>query len=1177
MKIRTIRLGAYGPFTGVIIDFADTGSDFHMIFGPNEAGKSSALRALRNMLFGIPARTPDNFLHGYANLRVGSKLVKSDGTEIEFIRRKGQAKTLRGPDDESVLDDDALVSFLGGVRQGWFEQMFAIGHEDLVQGGEEIISGKGRIGEALFAAGAGLIRLQTVQQGLAQECGALFKPSGSTPRINQTISSLKAVRKNQKEALLPAKTWQGHDRSLRDAQIRMEKVLELLGRNNQSVAKRQRICEALPLIARKKEIDAKLVALQGVPDLPDDFGEKRRDAEKDLKIATRDFARSRETIGKINGQIEALPVPAALIQHAVAIEALQHELGSFRKAQRDRPGLEGRMRTFQKQAAGRLVEIDTEISAESAESLKLPPSTVAEIQNLGKAFERLTATLETTRKQRRKLENRFNRMTDQRKSMRAPADVLHLETAVQSAQEAGPIEKRLAEMRSFVAALENELNRCLKRQTLWGGPLADIDVLPCPSKASIDRFEEQFDASQRRIEKQREGKAAAESEIVQIQTDLQAIDRLHQVPTEWDLNDARSLRDRGWGLIRQGLAGEEVPPAESDAFVGSIEGAAGLPEAFEASMTRADRIADRLRREAEQVSQKGLLEARRKHYENLLVSLEGELDNALDRHSKLTAEWQALWKPCGITPLSLKEMRAWLSDIESLREKLFDLKERKTQSETTATERAALKSSLLLALEAAGAPQEEGAVLAKLIKTARAHIKTQQDLESRITAADKDLFNLGGELEEAAAGVADLENALSNWKTNWERNVGKIGLNADASPTAALAVIESIREARNQINEAEVLKKRIDGIDRDSAAFKTRVDELVDTFAPDLKAGPQDRAAELLYAGLTTAREADSKQQGLKTQIAAAKKEAEDAEKRISQCTASIESLCQEARCEGADALAETEKRAQTRKNLVRERDGLESRLRGLSAGATVEEFIAEAASVEADSIGPELEELKKEIKRLEQERSELDQAIGTEKAELKRMDGSAEAAGHAEEAERLLANLESHVEKYARFKIAAFILSRTVEQYREKHQGPLISRASELFSQITLGAFSRLRAEYDERGNPVLVGIRPESGAQVTVEGMSDGTADQLYLALRLASLEQYLEHNEPLPFVVDDILLRFDDDRSMATLKVLCELSRKTQVIFFTHHHHLVELVENRLSDSAIVQYTLGSEKST
>ncbi len=1171
MKIARMALPAYGPFTDLRIDFAGGSQDFHMVYGPNEAGKSSALRSLRNMLFGIPVRTPDGFRHPNPQLRIGARLIKSDGSEIEFIRRKGQNKTLRGPDDETLLDDEVLRPFLGGVSQVVFEQMFAIGHADLVAGGQEIISGGGNVGQALFAAGAGLVRLQSVQQSLELDCGTLFKPTGSTPRINQTISSLKEVRKNQKDALLPAKTWQEHDRSLRDAQLRMEKVFETLGHLKQRVGKLHRIGQALPLIARKKEIDAALVSFQGVPDLSDDFGEKRREAERDLKIAARDLERSRKAIEKINLEIQALPVPDAMIQNAPAIEALQHELGSFRKAQKDRPGLEGRMRTFQKQASDRLAEIHAAMSAESGQSLPMPPSTVGEIQNLGKEFERLTATLETSRKQRRKMDISFSRLMDLRESISTPANVSLLENAVRSAQEAGPIEKRLAEMRTSFEAFERELIRSLSRQSLWSGSLEEIDVLPCPSKESIDRFDEQFDDSQRRIEKLRESKAAMASEIARIQTELQAIDRSHQVPTESDLNDMRLIRDKGWRIIRRTLEGEEPHSSESDSFVGEFEGVSGLPDAFEESMTQADRIADRLRREAEQVSQKGLLAERKKQYENSFTGMEGELETALIRSGELEAQWIERWAPSGITPLSPREMRAWLLDVLSLREKLLDLRERNIHLETTSVELAMLKSNLLGALEVTGFPQEEGDSLSKLIKTAQAHVADQKELESRIAIAEKDLLSLKGEREEVAAVVVDLEKALSEWRITWGKNVEKIGLNADVSPTAALAVIESIRDTRTQLNEAEVLKKRIDGIDRDSGAFKKRVDELVDTLAPDLKGEPHDRAAELLYTGLTAARKADSKQQGLKEQLSAAWKETEDAEKRISQCTALIESLCQEAKCEGADDLAETEKRAQIRKDLIWEHDGVADRLRGLSAGATVATFIADASSVEADGIGPEIEALENEIKRLEQERSGLDRTIGVETIRLDEMDGSAKAAGHSEEAERLLANLEADVEKYARLKIATIILGRTIEQYREKHQGPLIKRAGELFSQMTLGSFSGVRAEYDEKGSPVLVGIRPGSGRQVPVIGMSDGTADQLYLALRLASLEQYLESNEPLPFVVDDILLRFDDQRALATLKVLAGLSQKTQVIFFTHHHHLAELADEKIGPSLLRQHRL------
>ncbi len=103
-------------------------------------------------------------------------------------------------------------------------------------------------------------------------------------------------------------------------------------------------------------------------------------------------------------------------------------------------------------------------------------------------------------------------------------------------------------------------------------------------------------------------------------------------------------------------------------------------------------------------------------------------------------------------------------------------------------------------------------------------------------------------------------------------------------------------------------------------------------------------------------------------------------------------------------------------------------------------------------------------------------------------------------------------------------------------------------------------------------MGIRSGGGEAVTVEGMSDGTADQLYLALRLASLEHYFKNSEPLPFVVDDILLRFDDERALATLEVLVDLSQKTQVIFFTHHHHLVELAQSTIGNDRITSHFLS-----
>jgi uncharacterized protein YhaN len=76
---------------------------------------------------------------------------------------------------------------------------------------------------------------------------------------------------------------------------------------------------------------------------------------------------------------------------------------------------------------------------------------------------------------------------------------------------------------------------------------------------------------------------------------------------------------------------------------------------------------------------------------------------------------------------------------------------------------------------------------------------------------------------------------------------------------------------------------------------------------------------------------------------------------------------------------------------------------------------------------------------------------------------------------------------------------------------------------------------------------------------GLSDGTRDQLYLALRLAALELHLEQAMPLPFIADDLFINYDDARAEAGLEALVALSEQTQVIFLSHHDHLVPTVQD------------------
>ena len=128
-----------------------------------------------------------------------------------------------------------------------------------------------------------------------------------------------------------------------------------------------------------------------------------------------------------------------------------------------------------------------------------------------------------------------------------------------------------------------------------------------------------------------------------------------------------------------------------------------------------------------------------------------------------------------------------------------------------------------------------------------------------------------------------------------------------------------------------------------------------------------------------------------------------------------------------------------------------------------------------------------------------------------------------------------------------------------------MLKRAGELFAILTSGSFQTLQLEFDEDDKAELTGIR-QDGRRVAVAGMSEGTMDQLYLALRVAAIEDYLDHAEPMPFIVDDLFINFDDKRAAAGFRVLSELAKKTQVLFFTHHEHLLDVAHKALGPSVL-----------
>ena len=140
---------------------------------------------------------------------------------------------------------------------------------------------------------------------------------------------------------------------------------------------------------------------------------------------------------------------------------------------------------------------------------------------------------------------------------------------------------------------------------------------------------------------------------------------------------------------------------------------------------------------------------------------------------------------------------------------------------------------------------------------------------------------------------------------------------------------------------------------------------------------------------------------------------------------------------------------------------------------------------------------------------------------------------------------------------VAAEMLGCALVTLEQRDQSALLRRIGALFSRLTRGVYTRVLAEIgDDNVTRLILSQRDFPDERQSVSELSEGTRDQLYLALRLAAIEEQAAIAPALPFIGDDILQTFDDDRALAAMHVLQEVSERVQVILLTHHRHLLDL---------------------
>ena len=430
MKILRLDLRAFGPFSEVSLDLSAGHEGLHLVYGLNEAGKSCALRAIEQVLFGIPARSSDDFVHSYQNLRIGAVLAQGIGPPLEFLRRKGSGNTLLAPDGITPLDNAPLRALLGGLDRDSFRSMFGIDHARLVEGGNEILRGGGNVGQLLFAAGAGIAHLQAIQDRLQEEAASLFAPRASTRPINQHLKALEEARRKTRQRLLPSDEWLQHDKTLRDARKErdgVEEKLQQLRRDlfapgaNRAGPAADRQAQAVPAAAR----DARRRAAAA--------GRLRRPAPRRNDrpgSGTQDRADGKRGNRSHRRAAQLAPSARSPLGPSRADPRAARGTGEPSQGERDRPGLELNCKHLEQDAGRILRQFRPELGLEMADSLRLTTSQQVAIRDLGNRCEALVQNLEQAEREIRETEENLQEEQGRLAQLEEPRDPEPLKDAL---------------------------------------------------------------------------------------------------------------------------------------------------------------------------------------------------------------------------------------------------------------------------------------------------------------------------------------------------------------------------------------------------------------------------------------------------------------------------------------------------------------------------------------------------------------------------------------------------------------------------------------------------------------------------------------------------------------------------------------------------------------------------
>ncbi|RKF34462.1 YhaN family protein [Paraburkholderia fungorum] len=1146
MRFQRLDLLKFGKFSDRSLEFPGSTTDFHLVVGPNEAGKSTLRAAILDLLFGIPVRSPHGFLHPLNELKLGAS-VSNGETSLDFVRIKAQRQTLR-TQANGALPDLALEPFLGGIDRDFFDRMFGLDHFRLVEGGNGILNAESDIGRILFQSAAGVASLGTVRDQLAAEADKLWAPRKSAERAYYAAADqLDLANSALKKASVRTKVWADANSAVETLRESLEAARTNWRELDMRRARLERVRRLAPLIDALGQNDAALELLKEATDLPEDAAQALSQAERDIARAEAVLKIRKGEVAAARESLSAISVDESLLSAEQRIAALETRRGRYEPYARDIERRKSEIQALQGEVRRACLQLKWAYDSEEDLLLMLPSLLIRrKLGDLARKASGIEQSLKAADSSERTKKADIESLEVQLGSLSEVKVTAGLRAALRKAQSLGDPAQVQEKQRVLVERADAGLETAMRALGVWRMGIEGLSKLQFPSGEALARRlreRQNFDAQVESLSKDLSEQISAVGEA---ELRVNQFTELRHPTTYAMVEQARAERDEKWASVKQ-----RTDDFETDA------------EQFESAMQDADVLADTHLSNVEDVTELQSHKNELERQQHIQTRLEYQLEAAKGQLDTFSSEWSALTAAAGLDGLPLDDALDWIRKKDVALERGHSLLEAQKDSRSALNALTDATQELRTVLEENGVAPVNAENLSALCIQAEHLISEADGVKGRRDALNGQLVTARQVYVALQDDLVEARKETASWADDWASTLSSAGLDAaydTGTVEGALELIGEIEEKARKV--CQIQAERIDTMMADLALFAEDVEALCGAIAAPLNGQEPAEAVQQLAIKVQLANQARDERERLTGALRGAEQQVAELEKTKQEAEAVIEPLKARAGVSTREALAECIAQSDEKRRLLEENARLRRDLTTGGDGQSRQDIEAEIAAANLPEIATDIAALSGDLMTVVERQGTLSAELATAESTVTAIGGSDAAAQAEGQRQEALSKMADAAERYVKVFTAARLLRWSIDRYRQDKQGPMLVKASAIFAELTQGSFERLVVDFDKQPM-VLEGRRPD-GKHVGISGMSDGTRDQLFLALRLAALEIRLEQASKLPFIADDLFVNYDDARSAAGLRAMASLAKQTQVIFLTHHHHMEALARDTLGDA-------------